>query len=158
MMATRDETMRDLIAMLIRHGEAAHGGWPRMVATEWALAGFDASRAEEWLDAGAFSPAAAAALRDAGVSAREARERSPDYERGTIGYAVANGDRGVDWATAEVAHAAFMRAAGPDHAAAESELLSIGTEFLPSHIRAVRAGDEKPTAVYWRWLTRMLRD
>lgn len=76
-------------------GAWAHGGDPEGTAQEWCNAGFGVAETEEWLSARCFDAASAAALRDAGITAGDARWQ-PEGNPETIGYLVSNGDMTVE--------------------------------------------------------------
>lgn len=90
--------VRDEIrAVLVGHGEFAHGGYPDDVAEEWAAEAFTPEEVEGWLTADVFTAEAARALHDLGVTAVQAGRPSSRFEgfggyRRSTGYKVANRD------------------------------------------------------------------
>lgn len=59
--------------------------------------------------------------------------------------------------TARAEYAAYCTEIGSDIVAEEHAILSVGREFLPAHVLAVRDGAE-PDEAYWSWLHEQTRN
>lgn len=112
------EALGEMIRVVCRHGDAYTGGVARDAAQGWIDAGFSASDADEWMDAGWWDCDRAASARDIGLTPDQTIERSQalidacgdniedaahHYTDGDPIYSICNGDTSLDVLATEVA-------------------------------------------------------
>lgn len=98
--------LNDYIDVLASHGPFADGGTDESrlrIAQEWEEYEFSPQRVNQWLAVGVFCPSTADELRDCRIPPHHLERYAPffkdELERvgaGSIGYALANGDLGVE--------------------------------------------------------------
>lgn len=89
----RDQEIQEMVEIIAHGGDFARGSEPAQeIADQWEAAGLSPEEAYAYLEAKCYDPEAAAALRDAGVSAAAA---AAHHRYDTIGYEVANRDLSV---------------------------------------------------------------
>ena len=86
------EQLDDMVEALTCRGEFFHGGRVGQVATEWLDAGFNATAAKLWMDAGVWMPSVAKTLVTMGNTPSSLRGLSGD-----VVYAWCNGDLAIVW-------------------------------------------------------------
>lgn len=95
------EQLDDLIEALTCRAEFFHGGRVGEVAAEWLDAGFDATAAKPWMNAGVWMPSVAKTLVSMGRIPSELGNIDDD-----LIYAWFNGDKAVVWPTTDDEEAA----------------------------------------------------